>query len=130
MIIFITLFKPIFIAAVLFFSSFSYAGSDHGDERNSIGALSVDTPKRQANGNLFIPKLAQRQLKVETELTQEGDFPKTLDLAGKVMMDPNYGGKVQAVVAGRITPGPKGFPLPGQSVTKGDVDKRESGTRN
>ena len=136
MIIFITLFKPILIAAVLFFFSLSYAGSDHGDEKNSTAALSVDTPKRQANGNLFIPKLAQRQLKVETEIAESGDFPKTLDLAGRVMMDPNFGGKVQAVVAGRITPGPKGFPLPGQSVKKGDVlayvtpEAGPSGTRS
>jgi cobalt-zinc-cadmium efflux system membrane fusion protein len=136
MIIFTTSLKLILIATALFFSSFSYAGSDHGNEKNSAAALSIDTPKRQANGNLFIPKLAQRQLKVETELTQEGDFPKTLDLAGKVMMDPNYGGKVQAVVAGRITPGPKGFPLPGQSVKKGDVlayvtpEAGPSGTRS
>jgi hypothetical protein len=36
-------------------------------------------------------------------------------------MDPNAGGKVQAMVAGRLEAGPKGFPSMGQSVRKGDV---------
>lgn len=96
------------------------AGSDHGSGEVSA-VSSVDAPKRQASGNLFIPKPAQRQMKVETEQVMQGEFAQTLDLAGKVIMDPNYGGKVQAIVAGRITPGPNGFPLPGQKVKQGEV---------
>jgi membrane fusion protein, heavy metal efflux system len=80
-----------------------------------------DAPKRQADGNLFVPKPAQRQLHVMTTPGQFGEYAKTYDLAGKVIMDPNFGGKVQAIVAGRITPGTNGFPLPGQKVNKGDV---------
>ncbi|SNC61813.1 efflux RND transporter periplasmic adaptor subunit [Polynucleobacter victoriensis] len=100
--------------------SVARAGSDHGPG-DTTQISSLDIPKRQASGNLFIPKPAQRQLKVETEQVMPGEFPKTLDLAGKVIMDPNYGGKVQAIVAGRITPGPNGFPLPGQKVKQGEV---------
>jgi hypothetical protein len=36
-------------------------------------------------------------------------------------MDPNAGGKVQPLNAGRIEPGPRGLPNPGQAVRKGDV---------
>ena len=99
------------------------AGSDHGSGEVSA-VSSVDAPKRQASGNLFIPKPAQRQMKVETEQVVQGEFAQTLDLAGKVIMDPNYGGKVQAIVAGRIAPGPSGFPLPGQKVKQGLAESR------
>ncbi len=36
-------------------------------------------------------------------------------------MDPNAGGKVQAVLAGRLEAGPKGLPGVGQAVRKGEV---------
>ena len=36
-------------------------------------------------------------------------------------MDPNAGGKVQALVAGRLQAGPRGLPSVGQSVRKGEV---------
>jgi multidrug efflux pump subunit AcrA (membrane-fusion protein) len=54
-------------------------------------------------------------------LVQVGEFPRTIELSGKVIHNPNYGGKVQAMVAGRITPPPKGFPVPGQLVKQGDL---------
>ncbi|WP_246499219.1 efflux RND transporter periplasmic adaptor subunit, partial [Ideonella paludis] len=44
-----------------------------------------------------------------------------VELTAKVLMDPNAGGKVQPLNAGRIEPGPRGLPNPGQSVRKGDV---------
>jgi multidrug efflux pump subunit AcrA (membrane-fusion protein) len=36
-------------------------------------------------------------------------------------MNPNFGGKAQTIVAGRVTPGPQGFPLLGQKVQRGDI---------
>ena len=36
-------------------------------------------------------------------------------------MDPNAGGRVQSMVAGRLEAGPKGFPALGQTVRKGEV---------
>jgi len=92
-----------------------HAGPGHDDSSIQVQG---DAPKRQADGNLFVPKPAQRQLHVMTAPGQPGKYAKTYDLAGKVIMDPNVGGKVQAIVAGRITPGPNGFPLPGQKVNK------------
>ncbi len=110
-------FLSIFIS--ISFSSYAGPGHDHGESTAAVE--NFDGPKRQVNGDVFLPKQAQRQLFIETEQIESGSFSKTYDLAGKVIMDPNYGGKVQAIVAGRVTPGPKGFPLPGQTVKKGEI---------
>jgi hypothetical protein len=48
-------------------------------------------------------------------------LPRTRELQGRVVMDPNAGGRVQPTQAGRIEPGPRGLPAPGQSVRKGEV---------
>ena len=93
-------------------------GHDHGD---APPAASGSGPKRQPDGSVFLPKPAQRQIGVRTLLVEPGELPRTHELAGKVVMDPNAGGKVQAIVAGRVTPGPRGLPLPGQQVKKGEV---------
>ena len=93
-------------------------GHDHGD---SSAASNASGPQRQPDGSVFLPKPAQRQLGVRTMLTTAADLPRTVELAGIVMMDPNAGGKVQPTVAGRIEAGPRGLPSPGQAVRKGEV---------
>ena len=42
----------------------------------------------------------------------EAELPRSVELNGKVLMDPNAGGKVQPLNAGRIEPGPRGLPNP------------------
>jgi hypothetical protein len=74
-----------------------------------------------ADGSVFLPKPAQRQLNVRTLAVEVADVPRSFELNGRVLMDPNAGGKVQPINAGRIEPGPKGLPSAGQAVTKGDV---------
>lgn len=93
-------------------------GHDHGD---SGPATNAGGPQRQPDGSVFLPKPAQRQLGVLTMLAAVADLPRTTELAGKVMMDPNAGGKVQPTIAGRIEPGPRGLPSAGQTVRKGEV---------
>lgn len=93
-------------------------GHDHGD---APPAATGNGPKRQPDGSVFLPKPAQRQIGVRTLAVESGELPKAMELNGKVVMDPNAGGKVQAIVAGRVTPGPRGLPLPGQKVSKGEV---------
>ncbi|HNA05286.1 MAG TPA: HlyD family efflux transporter periplasmic adaptor subunit, partial [Rhodocyclaceae bacterium] len=73
------------------------------------------------DGSVFLPKPAQRQIGVRTLVTEAGELPRTVALAGKVVMDPNAGGKVQALVAGRLEAGPRGLPGVGQTVKKGEV---------
>jgi membrane fusion protein, heavy metal efflux system len=93
-------------------------GHDHGD---TAPAAIANGPQRQADGSVFLPKPAQRQLKVRTVAVIVADLARTTELAAKVMMDPNAGGKVQPTMAGRIDAGPKGLPNPGQPVKKGEV---------
>lgn len=45
----------------------------------------------------------------------------TVELNGRVGIDPNAGGRVQAPFPGRIEPGPRGLPVAGQRVEKGQV---------
>ncbi len=93
-------------------------GHDHGD---APPAASGNGPKRQPDGSVFLPKPAQRQIGVRTLPAVAGELPRSIELSGKVVIDPNAGGRVQAMVAGRVTPGPKGLPLPGQPVKRGEV---------
>ena len=93
-------------------------GHDHGD---SPATPSANGPQRLPDGSVFLPKPAQRQLGVRTLPTEAAELPRSFELNGKVVMDPNAGGKVQPLNAGRIEPGPRGLPNIGQTVRKGEV---------
>jgi membrane fusion protein, heavy metal efflux system len=93
-------------------------GHDHGD---GGAAPNANGPQRLPDGSVFLPKPAQRQLGVRTMVTADVELPRSTELSGKVLMDPNAGGKVQPLNAGRIEPGPRGLPNPGQAVRKGEV---------
>lgn len=93
-------------------------GHDHGD---TPPAANGNGPKRLPDGGVFLPKPAQRQIGVRTLPVEEGALPRAFELSGKVVMDPNAGGKVQPLIAGRLEPGPRGFPSIGQRVRMGEV---------
>lgn len=93
-------------------------GHDHGDAAPAVGG---NGPRRQADGSVFLPKPAQRQIGVRTVVAEPKSMPRSVELSGKVTMDPNAGGKVQALVAGRLVAGPRGLPGLGQRVSKGEV---------
>lgn len=93
-------------------------GHDHGD---APATALPDAPRRLPDGALFAPKPAQRQWQLRTEPARTGAWPDTLALDGRVVMDPNAGGRVQAALAGRLMPGPGGLPAVGQRVRQGQV---------
>lgn len=93
-------------------------GHDHGD---APPAASGNGPRRLPDGSVFLPMPAQHQIGLRTMPVEAGSHPRAFELSGRVVMDPNAGGRVQAMVAGRLTPGPRGLPLPGQTVKKGEV---------
>ena len=106
----------------------------HGDEDHSKDAKkpppvasvggAPGTPaalQRLADGSLFVPKAVQRQLGLRTMAVRLGDLAATVELNGKVIPDPNTSGRVQAAFAGTVMPGPKGMPVPGRRVVKGEV---------
>jgi hypothetical protein len=93
-------------------------GHDHGDAPAAAGG---NSPRRLPDGHVFLPKPSQRQLAVRTAVVEESELPRSVTLMGRVIADPNAGGKVQPTVAGRIEPGPRGLPHLGQRVKRGEV---------
>nr|WP_315467789.1 efflux RND transporter periplasmic adaptor subunit [uncultured Undibacterium sp.] len=83
--------------------------------------LDATSAQRLSDGSLFVPKIVQRQLALRTLLTEQVELPNTIELNGKVLADPNAGGRVQASQPGRLEAGPSGLPSLGQRVTKGQV---------
>jgi cobalt-zinc-cadmium efflux system membrane fusion protein len=114
--------KPLALIPVLCLAlaTIAYAGDGH-DHGDAPAAANSSGPKRLPDGGVFLPKPAQRQIGVRTLPVEEGALPRSFELSGKVVMDPNAGGKVQALIAGRLEPGPRGFPSLGQRVNKGEV---------
>lgn len=108
-----------------------HGDEDHGDPKPAAAAAaptsgvlsSVDAsvPQRLPDGSLWIPKPVQRRLGLATALAQTQSHPVTVELNGRVLADPNAGGRVQATQGGRIEAGPQGLPVLGQSVAKGQV---------
>jgi membrane fusion protein, heavy metal efflux system len=84
-------------------------------------AVNASGLARLPDGSVNVPKLAQRRMAIRTVLAPETQAAATVELPGRVVMDPNAGGRVQAVHGGRIEPGPKGLPIAGQAVRRGDV---------
>lgn len=98
----------------------AHEGHDHGDEKAALPKLG-NTPQRLADGTVFLPKTAQRQLAVRTAPVAAADAARAVELSGQVVIDPQRGGRVQAMLAGRIEAGPQGLPAVGSRVRKGQV---------
>ena len=103
------------------FANLAWAGEGHDHGNEGAAAASGDAPKRQPDGSVFLPKLSQRQLGVRTVVVEEKSLPKTVELTGRVIADPNAGGRDQPSFSGRIEAGPRGLPQLGQTVRKGEV---------
>ncbi len=108
------------LATSSFIGKLSWAGEGH-DHGEGAAAASGDAPKRLPDGSVFLPKMSQRQLGVRTLLAQEKSLPKTIELTGRVIADPNAAGRVQPTNAGRVEAGPRGLPQLGQLVRKGEM---------
>lgn len=87
----------------------------------TASAQAAEPVQRLPDGSLQLPVEAQRRLDIRTQLTQAGEAAASLTLPGRVVMDPNAGGRVQALAGGRLQGGPQGLPLPGQRVRAGEV---------
>ena len=96
----------------------------HGPNGEHLDAPSVSTPDglaRLPDGSVNVPMLAQRRLGLRTLLAVESDAAATVELPARVVMDPNSAGRVQTLIGGKVEPGPKGLPIAGQRVRRGDV---------
>lgn len=83
--------------------------------------LDAAAPQRLSDGSLFVPKIVQRQLALRTLVSVQDELPYTIELNGKIIADPNAGGRVQASQSGRVEAAAAGLPNLGQRVTKGQV---------
>jgi len=112
----------------------SGTASAHGDEDHSQDAKKVPavapaagmavataSPQRLADGSLFVPKPVQRQLGLRTQKVGISELAATVELNGQVIPDPETSGRVQAMFAGSVIPGPKGMPTAGRKVAKGEI---------
>lgn len=109
------------LAALCLPPAMAHEGHDHGDEKKALPNLG-NTPQRLPDGVVFLPKTAQRQMGIRTLQTAQEELPRTLELPGIVAMDQHLGGRVQAMIAGRIeAAGPHGMPSAGTRVKKGEV---------
>jgi cobalt-zinc-cadmium efflux system membrane fusion protein len=120
--------KPLHLiaAAVLLGFSTAYAGpgahGPNGEHLDAPGAaVNASGLARLPDGSVNVPKLAQRRMAIRTVLAPLSESAATVELPGRVVMDPNASGRVQAVHGGRIEPGPQGLPVAGQAVRRGDV---------
>jgi membrane fusion protein, heavy metal efflux system len=102
------------------FASTAWAGPGH-DHGDAPPAATGNGPRRLPDGSVFLPKPSQRQMGVRTLPVELAPLARTSTLPGRVVMDPAAGGKVQALLAGRLQPGPKGLPQLGQAVQRGEV---------
>jgi len=114
------------LAASLFWLSPAYAGpgahGPNGEHLDAPGAaVNASSLARLPDGSVNVPKMAQRRMAIRTVLAPLSEAAATVELSGRVVMDPNASGRVQAVYGGRIEPGPRGLPVAGQSVRRGEV---------
>ncbi|MQM31644.1 MAG: HlyD family secretion protein [Candidatus Accumulibacter phosphatis] len=128
------------ILAAVTLSCFASAALAHGDEDHSQdnkaaaaapastpgdGATAsgrhATSPQRLPDGSLFVPKPLQRQIGVRSQQVVIGPLSATIELNGQVIADPETGGRVQATFAGSVEAGPKGMPVPGRKVSKGEI---------
>ena len=94
--------------------------SDTSD-KPALPSSAVDTPQRQSDGSVFLPKTSQRQLGIATLTAQITDSARVQELTGRVIADPAGSSRVQAAQVGRFELAGAGFPTIGQSVQQGQV---------
>jgi hypothetical protein len=115
------------VSALLAVANSTHADEGHGADKQGAAAYAPlaagenGTPQRLADRSVFMPKSTQRQLGIRTVVAEIRELAHSIELNGRVIADPNAGGKVQSSQSGRIEPGPRGLPTLGQKVNKGEV---------
>jgi len=112
-------------ASLLCASSALAAPGAHGPNGEHLdapgAAVNASGLARLPDGSVNVPKIAQRRMAIRTVLAPESEAAASVEMPGRVVMDPNASGRVQAAHGGRIEAGPKGLPVAGQSVKRGEV---------
>lgn len=93
-------------------------GGEHLDGPAAVGATGLS---RLPDGSVNVPKQAQRRMGIVTRLALQTDAAAAVELPGRVVVDPNASGLIQAVHGGKVEAGPRGLPVAGQKVRRGEV---------
>lgn len=110
-------------------TAFAHGDEDHSQDAKKAPAVTpapgmaaaTASPQRLADGSLFVPKPVQRALDLRTQPVRIAELAATVELNGQIIPDPETSGRVQAPFAGSLLPGPKGMPVGGRKVVKGEV---------
>lgn len=111
------------LAAAFISPAFAAPGA-HGPGGEHLEAPTAAKPTglaRLPDGSVNVPKIAQRRIGVRTVVAPESEAAVTIELPGRVVVDPNASGRVQAVHGGRIEAAAEGLAIAGQRVRKGQV---------
>lgn len=78
-------------------------------------------PRRNADGAIIMPKPSQRLLGVRTRVAEPVSERASVELMGRITVDPNASARVRAVRDGIVEAGEAGIPHIGQRVARGDT---------
>jgi hypothetical protein len=92
-----------------------------GEHLDSASAGNSSGLARLPDGSVNVPMASQRIMGLRTRIAPESEAAATIELPGRVVMDPNASGRVQAVHGGRVEAAANGLPVPGQKVQRGQV---------
>lgn len=99
----------------------AHEGEDHSKDAAPAQSVARERAQRLTDGTLFVPKDTQRIFALRTVLSEQKAHPRSIELPGRIIADPNASGFVQSAVGGRLSAPPGGFPRLGTVVKQGDV---------
>jgi RND family efflux transporter MFP subunit len=109
-------------AAAALLAGMLLVGNDPASAQEMSAAdAGTDRAARNADGSVFVPKPIQRIYALRTVPVASASHPRTIELPGRIIPDPNASGHVQASVGGRLSAPAGGFPRLGTPVKQGDV---------
>ena len=102
---------PLIVAGLVSSAAIAAPGAHgpNGEHLDAPASSNASGLARLPDGSVNVPKQAQRRMAIRTVMVQEAEHPLTVELNGRIGIDPNAGGRVQAPYAGRIEPGSKGL---------------------
>lgn len=109
------------LLSMLFVPLLTAQHADAAEAKTAAKSAERDLAQRFPDGAIFVPKPTQRVLAIRTLFTEDSSYPRTIELPGRVIPDPNGMGIVQPSLSGRLLPPKGGFPRLGKRVAKGDL---------
>lgn len=92
-----------------------------GDHHHDAEPVSTERPKRLADGRLWLSRLSQQQLAIQSQSIPHQTLSASVELNARVIADPNARALVQPSLRGRLQAPASGLPLIGQKVRKGQI---------